>query len=84
MACHPCYELIDVLLQVFVLDRRRFGTSTLIHEKLAGIQGPAFLAYNDAVFSEADWEAIRTISQSSKGADSEYVVFPETSLFGDS
>ena len=74
MACYPCYEFIDGSLQVFVLDRQQFGTKTLINETLPGIQGLAFLVYNDAVFSEADSGAIRPVSQSSKGTDNEYVV----------
>lgn len=77
---HVCCWLMSIVLsQVFVLDRRQFGTKDLINEKLAGIQGPAFLAYNDAVFSDADWKAIRTVSQSSKTADNEFVaLFPGT------
>ncbi|EJF60799.1 hypothetical protein DICSQDRAFT_181063 [Dichomitus squalens LYAD-421 SS1] len=59
--------------QVFVLDRRQFGTKTLIKDGLSHLQGPAFLAYNDAVFSDADWEAIRTVSESSKTGDTEKI-----------
>ncbi|KAF8638386.1 hypothetical protein AX17_002247 [Amanita inopinata Kibby_2008] len=48
--------------QVFVLDKRR-------HSKSTASLGPALLAYNDATFHEADWEAIQSIHQSSKRAD---------------
>ena len=59
---------------MFILDRRQYGTQTLIKDRLSHLQGPAFLAYNDAAFSDADWEAIRTVSQSSKADDTEYVI----------
>ena len=33
------------------------------------MQGPALLAYNDATFSEDDWEGIKWVSTSVKEAD---------------
>ncbi|KAF7320872.1 BTB domain-containing protein [Mycena chlorophos] len=56
--------------QVFVLDTRNHGTSTLLHGKLSDTQGPALLAYNDALFSEEDWDALQSIHRSSKKTDS--------------
>ncbi|KAA1478287.1 hypothetical protein DENSPDRAFT_663492 [Dentipellis sp. KUC8613] len=56
--------------QVLVLDRRNHATQHLYTPILVDTQGPALLAYNDAGFSEADWEGIRTIHQSSKSNDS--------------
>ncbi|TFY59674.1 hypothetical protein EVG20_g7692, partial [Dentipellis fragilis] len=52
--------------QVLLLDRRNHPTHSLYNSTLADKQGPALLAYNDAQFSENDWEGIRTIYQSSK------------------
>ncbi|KAI0739602.1 hypothetical protein C8Q80DRAFT_1274667 [Daedaleopsis nitida] len=40
---------------------------------MSHLQGPALLAYNDTTFSDADWEAIRTVSQSSKTTDTERI-----------
>ncbi|KAJ7058193.1 hypothetical protein C8F01DRAFT_1149905 [Mycena amicta] len=51
---------------VFVLDNRTHGTDSLLHAKLAEAQGPALLAYNDALFSEHDWDALQSIHRSSK------------------
>ena len=36
---------------------------------LAGIQGPALLAYNDAEFSDKDWQSIQDLQQSVKTED---------------
>ncbi|TFY61483.1 hypothetical protein EVG20_g7038 [Dentipellis fragilis] len=56
--------------QVLILDWRTHATEYLYNPVLADTQGPSLLAYNDAGFSEADWEGIRTIYQSSKLSDS--------------
>ncbi|XP_060192900.1 uncharacterized protein LOC132622327 isoform X2 [Lycium barbarum] len=48
------------------LDRRNHGTESLLSDKLAQWQGPALLAYNDAVFSEDDFVSISRIGGSSK------------------
>ena len=48
------------------LDRRSHGTQSLLSDKLAQWQGPALLAYNDAVFSEDDFVSISRIGGSSK------------------
>ncbi|KAK7018615.1 BTB domain-containing protein [Favolaschia claudopus] len=55
--------------QVFVLDARSHGTGKLLHPKLESTQGPSLLAYNDAVFSDADWDALQSIHRSSKKQD---------------
>lgn len=48
------------------LDRRNHGTESLLSDKLAEWQGPALLAYNDAVFSEEDFVSISRIGGSGK------------------
>ncbi|CAB4295974.1 unnamed protein product [Prunus armeniaca] len=48
------------------LDRRLHGTDSLLSETLAPWQGPALLAYNDAVFTEEDFVSISRIGGSSK------------------
>lgn len=41
----------------------------LAFEGLAELQGPALLAYNDATFSEADYQSISSIGDSVKRAE---------------
>ncbi|GER32765.1 zinc finger family protein, partial [Striga asiatica] len=48
------------------LDRRRHGVDSLLSNSLAQWQGPALLAYNDAVFTEEDFVSISRIGGSSK------------------
>lgn len=48
------------------LDRRNHGTESLLSDKLSQWQGPALLAYNDAVFSEEDFVSISRIGGSGK------------------
>ncbi|KAF9446297.1 hypothetical protein P691DRAFT_776972 [Macrolepiota fuliginosa MF-IS2] len=67
--------------QVFVLDRRSHGTGFLYHNYLVSTQGPALLAYNDALVQEDDWKALQDIYQSSKKTDTSYVHLP---FFSDS
>ncbi|KAG0589167.1 hypothetical protein KC19_1G000400 [Ceratodon purpureus] len=50
----------------FCLDHRRHGTDTLAYGPLAEWQGPALLAFNDAQFSEEDFESISRIGDSKK------------------
>ena len=59
--------------QIFVLDRRYHPTVSLFDPKLAGTQGPALLAYNDARVTEADWEGLQTVRLSTKRTDTSYV-----------
>ncbi|KAF9446298.1 hypothetical protein P691DRAFT_733572 [Macrolepiota fuliginosa MF-IS2] len=55
--------------QVFVLDRRYHGVDALCHPYLAAVQGPALLAYNNALIQDDDWKALKNIHQSSKTTD---------------
>lgn len=48
---------------------------SLCKEKLRSTQGPALIAYNDAVFQDTDWKALQRIYQSSKQGDTSYVWF---------
>lgn len=55
--------------QIFVLDARTHGTNSLVDPKLIATQGPSLLAYNDALFSDEDWDALQSIHRSSKKTD---------------
>ncbi|GAB2275278.1 hypothetical protein Dimus_010038 [Dionaea muscipula] len=48
------------------LDRRSHGSESLFSDTLAQWQGPALLAYNDAVFTEEDFVSISRIGGSTK------------------
>lgn len=48
------------------LDRRTHGVDSLLSGTLAQWQGPALLAYNDAVFTEEDFVSISRIGGSAK------------------
>ncbi|KAK7310408.1 hypothetical protein RJT34_07912 [Clitoria ternatea] len=48
------------------LDRRSHGRDSLLSDSLAQWQGPALLAYNDAVFTEDDFVSISKIGGSTK------------------
>ncbi|KAL4575550.1 hypothetical protein LXL04_022397 [Taraxacum kok-saghyz] len=48
------------------LDRRSHATASLLSPKLAQWQGPALLAYNNAVFTEDDFASISRIGGSGK------------------
>ena len=50
----------------FCLDRRWHGVESLLSDKLRHWQGPALLAYNDSVFTEADFSSICTLGDSKK------------------
>ncbi|KAL0308619.1 UNVERIFIED_CONTAM: Sacsin [Sesamum radiatum] len=50
------------------LDRRKHGVDSLLSDSVAQWQGPALLAYNDAVFTEEDFVSISRIGGSSKHA----------------
>ncbi|KAG2569738.1 hypothetical protein PVAP13_7NG437900 [Panicum virgatum] len=50
------------------LDRRSHGTASLLAPALAQWQGPALLAYNDAVFTDEDFASISRIGDSMKVA----------------
>lgn len=50
----------------FCLDSRTHAASTLVSPGLAAFQGPALLAFNDAVFTPTDFESISRIGDSGK------------------
>ena len=50
----------------FYIDNRQHGISSCINERLAQHQGPALIAFNDAVFTEKDWEGIQQLQDSIK------------------
>ena len=50
----------------FFIDERSHGQHNLLHPSLAKFQGPALLAYNNAVFTDEDWTNIQKLKQSSK------------------
>lgn len=50
----------------FCLDRRFHGVDSLLSSELSQFQGPALLAYNDAVFTEDDFVSISRIGDSKK------------------
>eukprot|EP00741_Cyanophora_paradoxa_P025247 tig00000361_g24366.t1 len=53
----------------FVLDRCSYGEESLLVPELRECQGPALLVYNDAVFTEADFEAIERLASGTKAGD---------------
>ncbi|KAG7085715.1 hypothetical protein E1B28_003259 [Marasmius oreades] len=57
--------------QTFLLDYRTHSHDgmKINHPRLAEIQGPALLAYNDSEFQEQDWGALQTVHSSSKRDD---------------
>ncbi|KAK0103147.1 hypothetical protein ONS95_014947 [Cadophora gregata] len=50
----------------FVLDVRTHPTQNLISPSLAQYQGPALLSYNDAIFSDKDFESLSRLGDSLK------------------
>jgi sacsin len=50
----------------FILDERSYSAETLASPSLTRFQGPALLAYNDAIFKSADWASIAAPAQSKK------------------
>ncbi|CAH1244398.1 SACS [Branchiostoma lanceolatum] len=53
----------------FLYDRTQYGAQTLHSPKLAPYQGPALCAYNDACFTEDDWNNIQNTARSVKKGD---------------
>ena len=49
-----------------LLDENSYGVESLLSNKLAPLQGPALLFYNDAVFSDSDYRALGKIGQGTK------------------
>ena len=54
----------------FFIDERSHGKHNLLHPSLAKFQGPALLAYNNAVFTYEDWTNIQKLKRSNKRSDS--------------
>ncbi len=50
----------------FLLDRSEWGTDRVMGSKMAAWQGPALMAWNDAVFSPSDVQNIARIGQDTK------------------
>ncbi|XP_024517929.1 sacsin-like [Selaginella moellendorffii] len=50
----------------FCVDRRRHAVDSLVSPPLAQWQGPALLAYNNAAFTEEDFQSISRIGDSKK------------------
>uniref|UniRef100_A0A3Q2VRF0 HEPN domain-containing protein n=1 Tax=Haplochromis burtoni TaxID=8153 RepID=A0A3Q2VRF0_HAPBU len=53
----------------FILDERSYGTEKLWKKDLGKYQGPALYAYNNATFTDKDWEGIQTVGKSVKRDD---------------
>eukprot|EP00667_Euglena_gracilis_P026224 EG_transcript_31370 len=53
----------------FVLDHSTHGTAWCLPPRGALLQGPALYAYNDAVFTEQDFEALCDLGGAAKRAD---------------
>ncbi|KAI4899615.1 hypothetical protein NFI96_003403, partial [Prochilodus magdalenae] len=54
---------------VFIYDERRYGTNGVWSQALGKYQGPALYAFNDAAFTEEDWEGIQRAGRSIKQDD---------------
>ncbi|XP_051565732.1 sacsin [Myxocyprinus asiaticus] len=54
---------------VFIHDERHYGTQSLWSEELRKYQGPSLYAFNDAAFTEEDWEGIQRVGRSIKQDD---------------
>lgn len=55
--------------QRFHLDERTHPTDELINPALAQYQGPALLAYNNAIFTQKDFESLSRLGDSLKLQD---------------
>ncbi|MEQ2313230.1 hypothetical protein AMECASPLE_039557, partial [Ameca splendens] len=51
---------------IFIHDERSYGTESLWSSNLGQYQGPALYAYNNAVFTDEDWERIQKAGRSGK------------------
>ncbi|XP_044074077.1 sacsin [Siniperca chuatsi] len=54
---------------VFIHDERSYGTESLWTHQLGEYQGPALYAYNNAAFTDDDWEGIQMAGRSVKRND---------------
>ncbi|KAI1294423.1 hypothetical protein EDD11_008131 [Mortierella claussenii] len=53
----------------FMLDQRSFGKTKVLSKGMAAWQGPALVIYNDAVFTESDFEGLSNIGVGNKRDD---------------
>ncbi|KAI9733902.1 MAG: hypothetical protein M1834_002557 [Cirrosporium novae-zelandiae] len=53
----------------YVLDKQSYATAPLLDSDLAQYQGPALLAFNDALFKETDFDSLSRIGDSCKADD---------------
>lgn len=49
-----------------LFDATSYGTSSLVSAGLASFQGPALYCYNNAEFTEDDWEGLQRLMRSNK------------------
>ena len=49
-----------------VIDENNYETESLMDSRMAPLQGPSLLVYNDAVFTEADFRSLASIGQGAK------------------
>ncbi|TKS67321.1 Sacsin DnaJ -like protein subfamily C member 29 [Collichthys lucidus] len=54
---------------VFIHDERSYGTESLWSDELGEYQGPALYAYNNAAFTDDDWNGIQSAGRSVKRND---------------
>ncbi|KAG7330777.1 hypothetical protein KOW79_004746 [Hemibagrus wyckioides] len=54
---------------IFIHDERRYGTDSVWSPAMGKYQGPALYAFNDADFTEEDWEGIQRAGRSIKHDD---------------
>ncbi|XP_076152503.1 sacsin-like [Alosa pseudoharengus] len=54
---------------VFIHDERTYEKNSLLSEDLGKYQGPALYAFNNAVFTEEDWQGIQATGRSVKRKD---------------
>ncbi|XP_077473553.1 sacsin isoform X2 [Stigmatopora argus] len=53
----------------FIHDERSYGTQSLWTDALRKFQGPSLYCYNNAAFSDKDWEGIQAVGRSVKHDD---------------
>jgi sacsin len=64
------WQQIDLILQRFILDKRTYFVGNpdkeLINQSLEQYQGPALLAYNNAIFTDTDFQNLSRLGDSLK------------------
>jgi len=59
----------SLTFQTYLIDCNTYPTERLADMSLGEYQGPALLAYNNAVFSQTDFESLRRLGDSEKLKD---------------